>query len=177
MHIICLGDSNTWGYDPRSYFGDRYPKESRWVDILAEKTGWNVQNMGMNGMEIPTYPINLPREMDRILIMLGTNDILQGRTAEAVAEKMARFLQMLSLPKEKILLIAPPQLQRGEWVPDHTLIEESGKLAQQYRVLASIMGIAFADSTQWKIPLAYDGVHFTETGHVIFTCKMLDLFK
>ena len=32
MRLLCCGDSNTYGYDPRSFFGDRYPKESHWVD-------------------------------------------------------------------------------------------------------------------------------------------------
>ena len=39
MRVMCLGDSNTYGFDPRSYIGDRYPAECRWVDILAAKTG------------------------------------------------------------------------------------------------------------------------------------------
>ncbi len=42
MKAICYGDSNTNGYDPRSYFGERY--DSCWVDILTEETGWNVVN-------------------------------------------------------------------------------------------------------------------------------------
>ena len=37
MNVICFGDSNTYGYDPRSYLGGRYDPDSRWVDILAEK--------------------------------------------------------------------------------------------------------------------------------------------
>ena len=44
MRMLCYGDSNTYGYDPRGFFGDRYPKESRWVDILAQRTGWQIQN-------------------------------------------------------------------------------------------------------------------------------------
>lgn len=41
MEVICFGDSNTYGYDPRSYFGGRYDADSRWVDILAAQTGWD----------------------------------------------------------------------------------------------------------------------------------------
>ena len=29
MRIACLGDSNTYGYDPHSPFGGRYPYEIR----------------------------------------------------------------------------------------------------------------------------------------------------
>ena len=52
MNVICFGDSNTYGYDPRSYLGGRYDTDSRWVDILAAKTGWTVCNMGENGREL-----------------------------------------------------------------------------------------------------------------------------
>ena len=37
MTILCFGDSNIYGYDPRGYFGGRYDADSRWVDILVEK--------------------------------------------------------------------------------------------------------------------------------------------
>ena len=49
MKVLCYGDSNTYGYDPRGFFGDCYPKESRWVDILAQKLKWEIQNEGQNG--------------------------------------------------------------------------------------------------------------------------------
>ncbi len=39
MNVTCFGDSNTYGYDSRGYFGGRYDPDSRWVDILAEETG------------------------------------------------------------------------------------------------------------------------------------------
>ena len=43
MRMLCYGDSNTYGYDPRGFFGDRYPEESRWVDILVQRTGWEIR--------------------------------------------------------------------------------------------------------------------------------------
>ena len=36
MKILCYGDSNTYGYDPCSFIGSRYPAEHRWVDRLAQ---------------------------------------------------------------------------------------------------------------------------------------------
>lgn len=29
MNVVCFGDSNTYGYDPRSYLGGRYVADSR----------------------------------------------------------------------------------------------------------------------------------------------------
>ena len=43
MKVICFGDSNTYGYDPRSFLGGRYEADCRWADILAAKTGWTAQ--------------------------------------------------------------------------------------------------------------------------------------
>lgn len=51
MRIVCLGDSNTWGFDPGSYFGGRY--DVPWPEKLAQMTGWEVINAGENGCEIP----------------------------------------------------------------------------------------------------------------------------
>lgn len=53
MRILCFGDSNTYGYDPRGFFGDRYNAEDRWTDLLAKQIGWDIINLGANGREIP----------------------------------------------------------------------------------------------------------------------------
>ena len=37
--ILCFGDSNTWGFDPRDPIENRYPPEERWPDLLAQATG------------------------------------------------------------------------------------------------------------------------------------------
>ena len=37
--ILCLGDSNTYGYDPRSYVGGRYPETVRWTGRLRLQNG------------------------------------------------------------------------------------------------------------------------------------------
>ena len=105
MKVICFGDSNTYGYDPRGYFGGRYDADSRWVDILAAQTGWTISNMGQNGREIPSSSPTFPDDTDPLIVMLGTNDLLQGRSPEQTAERMERFLSGISLDRKKILLI------------------------------------------------------------------------
>ena len=168
MRLLCFGDSNTYGYDPRSLFGDPYDRENRWVDILAVKTGWTVMNQGMNGREIPDKPVSFPADTDLLIIMLGTNDLLQFWSPEAACEKMERFLESLTLKRDKILLIAPPPMKYGEWVLDQELIDDSIALAKHYHALAARLGIRFADAGEWNIPLAYDGVHLTGEGHKAF---------
>ncbi|MBR4163692.1 MAG: hypothetical protein IKR11_09235 [Solobacterium sp.] len=165
--ILCIGDSNTYGYDPRSYFGSRYPKEIRWTGLL-EKEGCKVINEGQNGLCVPAS-FQETATSDLIIVMLGTNDLLQGKTAEKTAVKMKHYLQTL---KEKtrsaILLICPPHMKYGEWVQTDVLIKESALLAEEYKKIADELQIFFFDSEKWNIELVFDGVHFSEKGHAAF---------
>lgn len=173
MRVVCFGDSNTYGYDPRSYLGGRYPASSRWVDLLAEKTGWEVLNAGENGREIPRLPVPLP-PLDMLIVMLGSNDLLQGADVDMVTARMEAFLDQLPLEKEKILLVAPPPMRLGEWVTDERLLTASAQLAERYQTLAQRRGIRFADAGEWDIALTFDGVHFTGEGHQAFAAGLYE---
>lgn len=177
MNVIYFGDSNTYGYDPRGYFGGRCDADSRWVDILAAETGWAVYNMGQNGREIPPAAPAFPSDTDLLIVMLGTNDLLQGRSPEQAAERLERFLNGVSLDQSKILLIAPPPMTLGAWVPNQQLIENSRTFARLYHALAERLGVRFADAGTWGVSLAYDGVHFTEQGHRAFAAGLLEELK
>ena len=173
MRILCFGDSNTYGYDPRGFFGDRYGAEDRWVDLLAKQTGYEIINAGANGREIPRDPYALRflteyEPVDILLVMLGTNDLLQGASAAEAAARMAHFLQSVLPHCRHVLLPAPPPMQRGAWVSTDELVAESHRLAEEYKRLAGKLHIPFVDTRPWKIELAFDGVHFTETGHHAF---------
>ena len=174
MKVICCGDSNTYGYDPRSYIGGRYPVESRWVDLLREKTGWQIENQGENGRMIPRFPLTVPEDTGLLVVMLGTNDLLQYGSPVQAAERMEKFLAGIALARQRILLIAPPPLQLGEWVPSGLLVEASQELAARYRSVTARLGARFADAGEWKVSLSYDGVHFTAQGHRTFAQGLYD---
>ena len=108
---------------------------------------------------------------------MGTNDLLQGRSPEQAAERLERFLSGYLLDRSKILLIAPPPVTLGAWVPNQQLIDDSRTFAQLCQTLAEQLGIRFADAGKWDIPLAYDGVHFTEQGHRAFAAGLLEELK
>ena len=164
MKVICFGDSNTFGYNPYARCGEFY--KHRWTDLLAEKTGWNVVNEGVNGREIPDEMFHMTSDTDLLLIMLGTNDLLQLDTPAAAAKRMELFLSGCS--PDKVVLIAPPQMIWGDWVQDEELILDSVRLADLYMELAYRLGIRFLNAENWHVPLAYDGVHFTEEGQQVF---------
>ena len=180
MRILCFGDSNTYGYDPRGFFGDRYGAEDRWVDLLVKQTGHEVINAGANGREIPRnpYTLRLPNEhapVDVFLVMLGTNDLLQGATAKEAADRMEAFLNQLLPHFQQILLVAPPPMKRGSWVPTDELVAKSIHLAKEYKLLAEKLHIPFVDTCHWNIELTFDGVHFTETGHHTLATHLMEV--
>ena len=174
--VVCFGDSNTYGYDPRSLPGDRYPKSVRWTGILDSSGSWSVTCCGQNGREIPTLPAHWEplcrlleqTQPDVLMVMLGSNDLLchPRFTAGDVAARMEDFLK--TLPPCHVLLVAPPPMAPGEWVREERLLSESAALAGEYESLALRLGIGFADAGQWGVELAFDGVHFSENGHRAF---------
>ncbi len=178
MKLLCFGDSNTYGYDPRSYFGSQYGPAHRWVDLIAKSLGCTAVNAGENGREIPRREGELLRfdrmlsnqkPLDLLIVMLGGNDLLQGNSVDTVVKRMEFFLEHIDLEKSKILLIGPPPMQRGEWVPTQSLIDASKALSVKYKSLAVRVGVRFADAGEWNIPLTFDGVHFTTEGHRAFS--------
>lgn len=178
--IVCFGDSNTYGYDPRSYLGGRYPESVRWTALL-EAAGWDIVNEGENGRCIPQRHRDVDMlfqaihraKTDAVVIMLGSNDLLQrpAASAETCARWMKAFLTMLLEEASvfcKVVLIAPPPMKLGAWVNGAETLEESHRLAGCYEVLAQRLGIPFADAGAWDVELAFDGVHFSENGHLAF---------
>jgi lysophospholipase L1-like esterase len=177
MKILCFGDSNTYGYDPRSFFDGQYPTRNRWVDLLAQKLDCNAVNEGENGREIPRrngelqcfeQMLSHQKPLDLLLVMLGGNDLLQGNSVESVAQRMAAFLSGIPLEKTKIVLIGPPRMKPGAWIIDERLLEDCVRLNTAYRTVAEKLGVRFVDATDWDIEVTFDGVHYSEKGHQTF---------
>ena len=179
--IWCFGDSNTYGYDPQGLFGGRYAKS--WPEILKEETGLQIINDGMNGRSIPCTEYEFSEfrrktaryNADLLIVMLGTNDLLNGASASDAAKQMKAFIAECGV--KSILLIAPPTMKRGAWVTGDAVVVQSLELSQQYRRLAEEVGILFADAGEWEIEIAFDGVHFTEEGHARFADKLAEVLR
>ena len=108
--IVCYGDSNTWGYMPKTESpaitaNNRYPWGVRWTSLLQMKLGadYRVAEAGLNG-RTTVYPhyckpwqtgigsleavLYSQKPLDLIVMMLGTNDLLEGADAAAAADRM-----------------------------------------------------------------------------------------
>ena len=186
MKILCYGDSNTYGYDGTDPFGGRLPEQVRWPELLGRSLGCECLNCGLNGRRVPHYPRSIETDLrllsralsgDLIIVMLGTNDCFRGISAMQIAERMDRFLDSIIGAAKQILLISPPVLRCDDWVQDDDMFEESQDLGEQYRELADRKGCLFADSEEWDIEMAFDGVHFSPEGHEVFAQKLEEILN
>ena len=64
-------------------------------------------------------------------------------------------------------------MKRGAWVTSDELVTASTQLGEECRLLAQKLHIPFANAADWKIELAFDGVHFTEAGHHAFADQLI----
>lgn len=94
--------------------------------------------------------------------MTGWTVINEGENGRMDA--MINFLQT-GWPQVQLVLIPPPPLD----IPEFPEAEDKlNALIDAYQQLAKDRKISFINNHSWNLPLAYNGVHFTETGHQVF---------
>ncbi len=199
--IACLGDSNTYGFDPLGTPEKRYPPDSRWPDILARETGWTVFNLSENGRKIPVptaerrddltiadalSKIEETLPLDLLVIMLGSNNIesclkkayiKEAWTGQnAVSETSGRICQRMRCFMKELKARFPKLPTLLISPPKLFLLAEYqdvvDKLQPLYRNAAEKYGMFFASAYAWDIPLSTDGVHFSAEGHSLFAEKL-----
>ena len=176
--IYFYGDSNTYGFDPADYINGRYAEKDIWTSIVEEslRGKFSLTIDGMNGRCIPSSGriaerINSIRT-DIFAVMLGTNDYLQVPDTGYVADRMHRFLS--ALHHETILLCAPVAIK----IPGEPLFDtEDGRLSRGLQKVAAELGCDFIDTQKWDCSLAFDGVHLSKEGHLMFGQRMTEFLK
>lgn len=193
--ILCFGDSNTWGYDPR---GGRYDEETRWPMRMAKLLGeeYIVVEEGFNGRTcVYDDPIEggyksgaayLPpclmshNPLDLVVIMLGTNDTKRrfNLTPMTIGEGMMQLIRLTRLyatdrsgNPSKILVVAPPPILDSLMRSRHgecfgeQAIGVSKGLAAEYARISKLLRCEFFDAASWAEVSAIDAVHLTREGH------------
>jgi lysophospholipase L1-like esterase len=191
FHILCFGDSNTWGYIP--LIAERYPREVRWTGVMAGQlgSGFHVIEEGQNGRTtVWDDPIEsdknglryLPacleshKPLNLVILMLGTND-LKARfslTALDIALGVEHLVQVIMQsdcgvgghPPAVLLAAPPPVLPQGDLAEMFLGAQEkSVKLAERYLAVAQRCGCAFLDVGQVIAVDPADGIHYSPQAH------------
>jgi lysophospholipase L1-like esterase len=191
-HLLCFGDSNTWGYVPGS--GQRFPLQVRWPGVLQARLGsrWRVIEEGLNGRTTihqdperdgrngrlflgPLLESHAP--LDLLILMLGTNDLMPcyASSAADVAAGVGILLDIVATScagpgatAPAVLLVAPPRIKAAGMAFElgyAGVAEESVAVSAHYLALAAARNCPYFDAAQVVSASDEDGVHLDAEAH------------
>ena len=204
--ILCYGDSNTYGFDPRNYL--RYPKENRWTTILQDLLGqeYEVIAEGLNGrttaydrpdgywkngLSSLTAILGSHKPIDYLIFMLGTNDcnVDLYLTSKDICDGMEKLivtsLQVLKDMQDNdptIIVVAPAAI--GENYHDSPFayqlndesIRKSHEIVSLYKDLSEKYDCLFLDASNLKVS-ELDCEHLTIDSHLQLANMLSNLIK
>ncbi len=198
--IVAFGDSNTWGYDPKS--ATRFAPDIRWTGVMQRELGadYRVIEEGLNGrttvFDDPIEPdrrgadylppcLRSHAPLDLLILALGCNDMKKRFSASPGdiangAERLIRIARAEEVgsggASPRILLVAPPPMARLTGFAEmfEGAGEKSRVLAQRYRDVAERQNVGFVDAGQLIACSDLDGIHFEAESHAILGQAMAE---
>ena len=194
MRILCIGDSNTWGYNPKT--GWRIA--NRWTKVLgAMCPEHDIIEEGLNGRTVDSVDSTFPerrvlsnlkaillshKPVYMVVIMLGTNEFktIFPSTAEYVGKGIEECIEMIldknmwdRFPVPKLLVVSPVTIRRELKVNgdvfggfDEKSVDESEKLAGVLRKICEKYEVDFMNAAEYAEASLIDNIHMDEENHV-----------
>lgn len=186
--ILCFGDSNVFGFMPRT--GLRYLKRSRWTGILQElgKNDFEITEAGANnrtafsdnpaGENLTGYKI-LPRLLDMdydvVILAVGAND-LQYQYNNTLNDFKTGIKKLIDIVRDKCpnaqIILASPSVITDKVLKsffiemfDEESIKKSYALADIYENVAKEMNCKFLDLNKIAQVSPKDGLHYDSEAH------------
>jgi len=170
--VLALGDSLTFGYGAAP--------EQAWPALLAQLTGWQVENAGLNG---DTSAGALQRlqallaatSYDAVLIGIGGNDMLRAGSQQATRDKVAEIVRQALAHTPYVALIATPAPEPlratvGS-LGDAGFYEEVAK-AEKVLLIPEVYATVLSDPA-----LRSDPIHANAQGYAAVAQQLADRLK
>lgn len=193
--LMCFGDSNTWGTQPMADAADvrRFAPHERWPGVLQARLGpdWRLVEEGLpgrtvnrddpvegedrNALRLLRALLESHRPIDRLVVMLGTNDC-KARFAATPAQVAAGLHAVIDsvaasalpgLPAPRLLLVCPPPLRERGWLAP--MFAGGAALADAlpacFAAVGAQRGVAVFDAGSVAAVDAVDGIHLDAAAH------------
>ena len=193
--ILCYGDSNTFGYNPKDT--TRFNEKMRWTGILRDnflneyevieeglnnRTGFVDNPDGFNHSGLKHFPKFIKNIKD---IALGTNDLQTQIDIDFLTiENNLITLIGYAKKKTKNIIIIPPvvfdkRLLKGRcgYQYDKNGILKSRQLPTLYRNIAIKNKCEYIDFNEFVTVSDDDGLHYDAIAHSIIAKKMTGFIK
>lgn len=193
MRILCIGDSNTWGYIPGSGLRHR----QRWTKVLAsEMPDSEIIEEGMNGRTLLSVdPLIKERcgitglkmlllshkPLDCVVVMLGTNELKNFFVAEAeyIAKGVEEFIKIIKdptlwepFPVPRILIVSPVPVREevaecGNMFVnfDANSVEQSKLMGKAIEKVCDAYQADFCDAADFAEASLVDCIHMDKENH------------
>jgi lysophospholipase L1-like esterase len=193
--LMCLGDSNTWGTRPMADATDvrRFAPHERWPGVLRAGLGtdWQLIEEGLpgrtlnrddplegedrNALRLLRALLESHRPLDRLIVMLGTNDC-KARFAATPAQIAAGLHTLIdtvvasalpALPAPRLLLVCPPPLRERGWLAPMFSGGErlANAMAACFAAVGAQRGVDVFDAGTVAAVDAMDGIHLDAAAH------------
>ena len=203
--ILCIGDSNTWGYNPVN--GQRY--KDRWTRVLARLMPENeIIEEGLNGRTVlsidPLKPercgisalkmiLMSHKPIDCVIVMLGTNELKKIFKCDAqyIADGICEFIKIIksrelwqSFNIPKLLVVSPVHIREelikngdifGDF--DEKSVTESKYLAAAIDEVCCEYGIDFMNAANYAKASLVDNIHLDEENHKRLALAICDKLR
>ncbi|RIX46061.1 MAG: arylesterase [Rhodocyclales bacterium GT-UBC] len=157
--VLAFGDSVTFGTGAGS--------GEDWPGLLAARTGWQVVNAGVPGdmAEVAGGRIGALLAEHRpqlVLLELGGNDLLRGRSGEAIKADLRRLIRDIRASGAQVVLVAVPAMSLQALVghpadaPLYAALAEEERIPLVADVFAKVLGHA-----EWRA----DAIHPNAEGY------------
>lgn len=198
--IICYGDSNTFGYNPKD--NSQFDENTRWTSLLQKNLGseYEVKNEGMcdrtgfvnnpKGFLFSAqkhFPKFISKEdnIDLLILWVGTND-LQFQYDISIGAVEKGLKQLIDLAQERaknIIVVAPVILDERvlkgffKFQFDEASVVKSRKIGRIFRQIANANHCEYFDVNKIITPSDIDGLHYDENGHKIIADKLSEFIR
>lgn len=170
--VLALGDSLTVGYGATP--------EQAWPAILAQLTGWHVDNEGVNGDTSAgalqrLQALLAANSYDAVLVGIGGNDMLRGVSQQATKDNVAAIMRAALAHTPYVALIATPAPEPlratvGS-LSDAGFYEEVAK-AEKALLIPDVYSTVLSDAA-----LRSDRIHANAQGYAAVAQQVADKLK
>ncbi|MBQ3642347.1 hypothetical protein II906_10565 [bacterium] len=199
-NILCYGDSNTFGYNPKD--NSRYDENTRWTAVLQKNLGaeYKVINEGMPNRTgfvdnpegfLYSSQKHFPEVLSKtdsvyiLILAIGTNDLMfQYNITFDTVEKGLNKLIKTAKEKTNNIIIIPPTIMTENVLNgffsamfDETSIIKSKEVSGIYKQIADKNHCRYFDINEFAMPSDVDGLHYDENLHKLIADKLTEFIK
>lgn len=200
--ILLFGDSNTWGHNPVDM--TRLPKP--WPAVLSElmpqyiftadgvcgrtteypdpNAPDNIDIIGLESFKRRYIQTGTIKEYDLVIIMLGTNDLLNSSNSEPnqIAESLKKFADAVKSSSDAQVMIISPILIKKSCMQHPVFstlysmksVKYSEENAKYIENMTKQENLHFLNAALFAEPSDIDGIHLDLNGHRKLAFAVMD---